>query len=212
MRGVRHLSIEIGPRCDKSNIHTACPAHLREVDDSKTMSVEHIADIIRAALSLGFTGFVGFHFYNEPTLYTERMAAVMDLVPEARYMLWTNSTAPADPRFSWVVRSDYSDPGYVFDSRLDNYEGKPVDDPSPCFRPMIECAIDYSGDVALCCQDWRMTATDDFPLQDPVMMLSEWYALALRCTAGHMPWVCATCKGPSSEAAYRSALAEVGMG
>ena len=102
MKGIRHLSIEIGPHCDRARDHIKCPAHYRKVDRA-LMSTERIIETIRAALELGFDGFVSFHFYNEPTLYGSRMTEVMDAVPEARYMLWSNGFSTAlHPRFDWV--------------------------------------------------------------------------------------------------------------
>lgn len=209
MRGVRHLSIEIGPRCNLSAQHEMCPAHNRVIDGT-ILPVDRIIDTVQTALDLGFEGFVGFHFYNEPTLYAERMSAVMDALPGARFMLWTNNPDFTDPRFSWVVRSDYSDPAYQFDARLDNYTGKHT--AGPCWRPMLECAIDYTGRVALCCQDWKMHASGgSVALDSPADVLTEWYAQAMRCSVGMTPRVCDTCRGRQSKDTYTYALRQVGM-
>lgn len=208
MNGVRHLSIEIGPRCTLTQHHEKCPARLRVVD-RPMLSTERIAQTIRSAILLGFRGFVGFHFYNEPTLYEERMAEVMDAVPEARYMLWSNGHSTGlHHRFSWVNVTSY--PDAEFDDRLGNYEGNGWN--QACWRPYIECAIDYSGRVALCCQDWRMEASiADVSQSEPATALYDWYRQAQRVSMGVIPNVCRTCKGGRPEAAYIHAMREVGM-
>jgi hypothetical protein len=125
---------------------------VREIDRTP-LTVGQIVDTIKAAQSLGFEGFVGFHFYNEPTLYEDRIERVMSQV-DARYMLWSNgkSTRLHD-RFEWVFVTPYEQ-GANFDDRMLNYEGQGWD--RACWRPLIECPIDYSGRIALCCQDWRI--------------------------------------------------------
>lgn len=195
MKGIQHLSIEIGQACQLSHLHTRCPAHGR-VTNRDRLSTERIAEVVRAALALGFGGWVGFHFYNEPTLYTARMREVMDAVPEARYMLWTNSTGPVDARFGWVQRSNYADPDYQFDARLTNYDTTHEPRHGMCQRPYVECAIDYSGRVALCCQDWRLSASPaDVSTDDPTDALLAWRTLAERAAQGNGPEICKTCKG-----------------
>lgn len=208
MKGVWHLSIEIGPRCSLTAEHPKCPSHLRVVD-RPLLSTERIAATIRTALLMGFEGYVGFHFYNEPTLYNERMAEVMNAVPNARYMLWTNGhNTDLHHRFAWVNTTDY--PAADFDNRLDNYEGEGWD--KPCWRPFIECAIDYSGRIALCCQDWRMEASvADIAHSEPATALDAWCKQAQRVSAGEIPDVCKTCKGGRGRDAYVGAMREVGM-
>jgi hypothetical protein len=209
VKGVRHLSIEIGPRCNLSAEHTSCPAHGRVID-REMLSVERITEVIRAALALGFEGYVGFHFYNEPTLYAERMAAVMDAVPEARFMLWTNNATYTEPRIKWYERSDYSNPDYAFDKRLDNY-GTPIRG-GACYRPFIECSIDYSGRISLCCQDWLLTALDlDVSQMDATEALVAWRREACSVACGVCPPVCRSCHGANSERQWRHALEAVGM-
>jgi hypothetical protein len=211
MDGVRHLSIEIGPHCNLAHMHYKCPAHNRVID-REILSVDRIVTVIQAALFLGFKGFVGFHFYNEPSLYSDRMDEVMSLVPEARYMLWTNSDY-TDPRFSWYERSNYGDPKYKFDDRILNYETQiPFYDKVFCWRPTLECAIDYSGRVAMCCQDWKLTAsTGDISKEEPLEVLTRWCALAVSVRSGNAPGICKTCTAIQNEESYHDALTWIGM-
>ena len=210
MNDVRHLSIEIGPRCNLACEHVKCPAHERVID-REPLSIERITKTIEAARSLGFRGYVSFHFYNEPTLYPERIEEVVASCPDARYMLWTNNPIYEHPSITWYSRSDYSNPDYPFDERLHNYdELQPWH--FPCHRPLIECAIDYSGRVALCCQDWKLTSSPgDVSVEDPTEVLTRWYQLVQQVKQMNVPSVCDTCKGRMNAEQHISALAEVGM-
>jgi len=199
VKGMLHFSVEIGPVCNMA--HKECPATVREID-GETMPIERVIEFVRDALSRGFEGFVGFHWYNEPTLYAERISAVIDAVPEARYMLVTNGTGPIDPRIEWVARSRYElGDEYPFDTRMRNYDESVAE--GPCWRPMVECAIDHTGRIALCCQDWKLTAAVD--------TLDEWIGQAEAVTRGITPQVCSTCTGRQDHAEYRRLLTDKGI-
>jgi hypothetical protein len=203
MRGIKHLSFEIGPRCNMSREHEWCPASVLE-RGYQPVGVGHIVLAIQSALDMGFDGFVGFHYYNEPLLYPERIAAVMDGVPEAKFMLWTNGTLVGDhaslvDRFDWVVRTDYDGRGnypYAPDGRIHNGTSA-TSESVCCFRPRIEMPVDYTGEVRLCCQDWRGLSTfgniahEAFPV-----IAARWKACVERIAAGDNPPPCLSCTNP----------------
>ena len=214
LAGIRHLSFEIGPRCNLARNHGWCPAH-DLVRVREPLAVETIIQSVRDALTAGFTGWVGFHYYNEPTLYQERMRAVMDAVPEARYMLWTNGTGSVPGGFDWVVTTNYAGNGnypYAPDTRRDNYtsdrRGR-----VECWRPMIELAFDYAGDAPLCCQDWRGDMKFGSLADEPFAVVAErWLDRALKLTLGcDAPSPCRSCTGPRGRGDYLSAMREKGM-
>lgn len=212
LEGVRHLSFEIGPRCDLAREHEWCPAHNRRFKGGllETSTIIHCVNMSRA---LGFAGFIGFHFYNEPLLYPERIAEVMDACPKMRYMLWTNGIhidLELVERFDWVVKSDYADPNYHHDARIGNYEGE-ARPPRACYRPLVECAIDYVGDVHLCCQDWRNSVKVGNITTDFASVMDRWRDTVDKVTVGEVQPVCSTCRGAQNFAAYQSALRAVGM-
>lgn len=45
------------------------------------------------------------------------------------------------------------------DSRLENYGKKPINSTAPCYCPLGEILIHSTGDVALCCRDWKGSVT-----------------------------------------------------
>lgn len=184
------LQFELGSDCNLGDGHLACPnrdpdrwARLdtgRELDDDTIVSCA-----VRAYGELGFTGLVGWAYYNEPLLQADRMFRLMERIkadaPMARFILWTNGTlVPEDcaafADFEQIVLS-----GYNADSRrgldrltaegiaarwieyplLDNRLVRldPDDADAPCFRPFVEFVLDAYGNTHFCCYDWRGEGT-----------------------------------------------------
>jgi hypothetical protein len=203
MRGIEYLSFEAGTKCNLSHLHEWCPAHYLRREES-SIPVEVVAKAIREALALGFTGHVAFHYYNEPLLYTDWIEEVMDAVPEARYLLWTNGELMAQhpdvvKRFGLVVRTAYNGEGnfpYMPDTRLENYEG-PQRNVAKCRRQYVEVPIDHTGEMRLCCQDWLGTATfGNITADGFTACYKRWRKTADNIYAGiDPPGVCLTCTG-----------------
>ena len=182
------LEFELGKKCNLGHVHSQCPnmnperfaglATSKELDDDTIVNCA-----VRAYRELGFTGLVGWIYYNEPLLQMDRMFGLMDRIkaetPKARFILWTNGMLiPEDcerfKAFSQVVVSEYNEQsrrGYerlvaaklpasiriienaVLDNRLLQVE--PADKSKPCLRPFTEFVIDHHGNTHLCCYDWR---------------------------------------------------------
>jgi hypothetical protein len=211
LKRIRHLSLEIGPTCNLSGIHDWCPAHRRK-PLGEPMPTEVIIEAIKKALSLGFEGFVGFHYYNEPTLSPERIRAVMQAVPEARYMLWTNGTNPIPEGFAWVEKSAYGhDWQGEHDERTHNYDG-PKREVTECWRPFIEIPIDYAGNMHMCCQDWDNTIrVGNIAEEGFETVVKRWKGLAETISQGSVFPVCNGCCGISAKGSWHSSLRDVGM-
>ena len=171
------LIFELGYKCNFSKIHPKCPILQKPIGD-RVMPNEKIVEVAAQAYNeLGFTGLIGWHFYNEPMLQWKRMLPIMEAirekVPQSRFILWSNgSILIEDERFKMfekVVITNYNlTPEHVykkfypnaeltigyenFDDRL-IYDGQI--DYTPCLRPFVEFIIADSGDIHLCCQDWE---------------------------------------------------------
>jgi len=144
---------------------------------------DQIVDIAEAMhLKHGFQGRVGWHYYCEPLMASERMWRLMDRivgkVPDAAFTLWTNGTLfPADcrefQRFAEIHVTDYGLPSHparnlravrnsrrstkVHRWRLDGRLNGIGDEVrySPCHRMFTEFIVDYFGNVHVCCYDWQ---------------------------------------------------------
>lgn len=176
LSNVQILVLELGSECNYAKEHPACPVSIRPKGD-KALTDEKVIELVDDAYNkLGFTGYVAWHYYNEPMLYWKRMLKLMEKVkekvPQVRFLLWTNgSILIDDPRFDMFERvqvTDYQLRGHkhyqkyyrntlhvnreMFDNRLE-YEGPNSD--TPCFRPFTEFVVTHFGEVHLCCQDWE---------------------------------------------------------
>lgn len=202
MNDIRFLTFEIGPACNLDKEHDWCPRHYMR-RTGKMMDTAVIASSIRDALALGFSGHILFQFYNEPMLYQSRMAAVMDAVPEARYLLWTNGydrQSPIRERFDLIHQTSYDGAGnYPFcpDTRIENYT-RPIRLGVTCRRPLVEFPIDYTGEAHLCCQDWLGTHTFGNITSEPFeTVYRRWRDAADNIVNGRtpQPGVCCSCTG-----------------
>lgn len=187
---VQVLEFELGSKCNLAREHDKCPNlhfdRYADLDTSKELDDETIVKLAAAAYhDLGFTGIVGWIYYNEPLLQADRMFRLMgrirDAVPHARFMLWTNGMLiPPDcdayRQFCQIIVSGYNDQGRRGYDRLrakgisalfrdhatldDRLCDRPPDDSkTPCMRPFVEFIIDNFGNHHLCCYDWRGRAS-----------------------------------------------------
>lgn len=183
---VQLLQFELGGGCNLVDQHPQCPSgNGRRWADLPLGGLMDDDTIVRSAVSayrdLGFTGMVGWAYYNEPTLQADRMFCLMERikaeVPEARFLLWTNGTmipeeCEAYRDFAHIIITGYGersqcgadrlvakgiDCEYRRNPRLDNRleDVVPADQDAPCLRPFVEFVIDAYGNTHLCCYDWQ---------------------------------------------------------
>lgn len=175
------LSFEVTPFCNLMKEHKECPVNFRTYNNTEySLNENSIVETIKEAINLGFTGLVSFHYYNEPLLEKDLIIRVMKLVPEARYMIWTNGLL-LDRRvdnneflrkFAKVNITCYDPKDMPFFKDLDVYYGnieifdwelddrmfiydKEIINVLSCKRPLFEVPIDYHGNIRLCCMDWK---------------------------------------------------------
>lgn len=117
------IEFELGDKCNLGHLHTQCPNIRPErwagLDTSRELDDDTIvACAVRAYRELGFTGLIGWIYYNEPLLQMDRMFGLMDRIkaetPKARFILWTNGTLiPEDcgrfGAFSQIIVSGYDE-------------------------------------------------------------------------------------------------------
>ena len=175
------LTFEISNDCNLRNVHKECPINARKYrDTSRRLNDNAILEGIRQAKTLHFTGFIAFHYYNEPMLELDRILKIIEKTPDTHFLLWTNGTLLDREvennrfleKFSGVVVSCYSEKDKPFfeklkahysnvqindfklDSRLNVYDRDPVYHLS-CKRPLLELPIDFYGNAHICCMDWN---------------------------------------------------------
>jgi hypothetical protein len=210
------LNFELGSGCNLSSVHTECPnrSALRyaSLDTSNTLDDDTIVSLAtRAYNELGFTGFAGWIYYNEPLLQADRMFALMGRIknaaPMARFLLWTNGTLVPEEcghyrQFEEVIISAYNEAGHAaskrlaasgvnvrkigspaFDTRLHQIE--PEGGKAHCLRPFVEFIIDNHGNTHLCCYDWQGKATFGNVFKEDFGVIAQRWRDQLPEIAGH---------------------------
>ena len=203
------LIFELGRACNLANMHAKCPSRsaFRFIhDQTYTPDDDTIVESSIAAYDKhGFTGMIGWHYYNEPTLRGERMLAIMDRIPMGRFILWTNGTnlewiLRNRERFAHVHCSPYvNDPqGLQLDNRLNVIPRDNVD--APCCRPFTELIFDAYGWQHPCCADWRGDATLGNLREGFEVILERWQKFQASVCGKWMrdeaPIRCRTCNSP----------------
>jgi radical SAM protein with 4Fe4S-binding SPASM domain len=174
------LIFELGRECNLSERHkNVCPITYMPRGKEQLTDDVIIKTVGEAYNSLMFTGFIGWHFYNEPMLYNERMLSLMvrirQQIPQSRFLLWTNGTILIkDSRmalFECTFISNYfkKDPnefvGY-FNNIMINEGGETLLDNriqhfmvngnnNSCGVPFESFLIGNDGTTYMCCHDWR---------------------------------------------------------
>ena len=228
LRMLQILEFELGSKCNLGHLHPLCPNLHPErygmLDVSRELDDETIIrTATQAYAEMGFTGMVGWIYYNEPLMQADRMFHLMREIkwrnPQARYILWTNGMLiPEDcepyRQFSEIVVTNYNESsrrgferlkargiaskliGGGLDGRLADVA--PCDPNAPCLRPFVELIIDNHGNTHLCCYDWRGRGTLGNVLSTDFATLARRWRdqlpkIAGRTMAADAPDVCRKC-------------------
>jgi hypothetical protein len=209
------LQFELGSGCNLAAVHQACPSgdprRFAGRDTSRSLSDDAIvAAAVRAYRDLGFTGMIGWAYYNEPLLQEERMFRLMARIavatPKAKFILWTNGTlipeaCTAYKQFNQIVVSAYNagsrrgaarllaagiTPKTIETPTLDDrlVQIAPTDEAAPCLRPFVELAVDAHGEAHLCCYDWQGHASVGNLLDEDIGVLALRWREMLGSIAG----------------------------
>lgn len=167
------LNFEIGTECNLGSEHAKCPnRHPDRYASSAGSEFRRLMGdptIIDCAVSAyrehGFTGLIGWHYYNEPMLHAGRilrlMTRILELAPMSRFVMWTNGAGQGV--FYQSVRNmceQWHLTPYETGVRLDDrLERKPPQGDKPCMRIFTEFVLDAYGQHHPCCFDWRGEAS-----------------------------------------------------
>ncbi|HEX3043209.1 MAG TPA: SPASM domain-containing protein [Bacillota bacterium] len=177
------LTFEIGARCNLEKVHKKCPINSRIAhQEFGSLSIPDVVKAVQEAKELNFKGAVAFHYYNEPLLYRDKMLAIMDCLPDTKFLLWTNGLLLRSPenendflrRFYFIVITCYFPEmmpkfemlkehfgnieigQWELDERKAIYTSEHKNH-CGCHRMIHEIPIDYWGNLHLCCIDWNGT-------------------------------------------------------
>lgn len=175
------ISFEIGIGCNLKSVHKLCPINkIERKKDVPRLDVESICKAMDEANELGFQGHFAFHHYNEPLLDMKRIAEIVKLRPNNKYLLWSNGLlVPKEEAdgytldiFDKIVFTLYDEKDRPMleevkkryqnvdiydaemDERLEIYD-KNYENIVSCKKVCIEMPISNEGEVCLCTHDWN---------------------------------------------------------
>lgn len=215
LRMLQLLQFELGEKCNLATVHDACPnldlERFAALDTTRELDDETIINsAVQAYKELGFSGLVGWAYYNEPLLQIDRMFYLMERIkqeaPQARFILWTNGTLiPEDcerfKAFEQIVVSAYRQTSrqgaerlaaksisasIINEPELDDRltRSYPSDPTAACLRPFVELVIDAYGNSHICCYDWRGEGTLGNVFSESFSDLAERWKAMLPSVAG----------------------------
>lgn len=123
MRYTQLVNFELSGACPFAKQHEKfCPAQLRAAQPDwprKHMTPAQIINTILDLPTLGFRGYIGFHFYSDPMSQPGAMLDIIRVVhgahPKQRFLLWTNAANWVKPHpemngaFSLITLSLYDE-------------------------------------------------------------------------------------------------------
>ncbi len=181
LENVKRISFELSNLCNYSCYHKKCPLSL--VKEKKTLDSDIFYKCIDELSCINYSGVIAFHRYNEP-LIDPRLFKFIEYtnakIPDAKILILTNGFYLTDEilrtfetcniwcicvsayfknEYERLIRLNTSIPLRVFFSILDDresiYESDPKGCKAPCFSPLSDLTVSSSGEVGLCCLDWK---------------------------------------------------------
>jgi len=182
MNNIKRVSFQLSNICNYAHEHKKCPLHF---EGQKTILPTHIVESILEELGEhNFNGIISFHVYNEPTNDPRLFLFIQSakqLCPGAKVLIWTNGFYLNETIFKELKEigvdslyvSAYSNVEYnrlcslddgsltyqvsesPLDGRLGSYDAKETGCCRPCLAPLNDICIAPTGEVFLCCYDWR---------------------------------------------------------
>jgi hypothetical protein len=169
------------------------------------MTDDEIIHFAKSVIVRGFVGEIAFHYYNDPCLYPDRMQTVMEALPEAKFILWTNGFLLHNlsddhiKKFNRVCVSVYEEKDMQHfqtlckiypnmtaswaphDNRITMYDQCHLL-AGGCVRPSrVEMVVNYYGHLRMCCGDYRGKVSIGHISEEHVALLDKWESVAMNC-------------------------------
>lgn len=178
---IRRISFELSNICNYSTIHKKCP--LSQKKDKIVLAADVVQKTLTELGLIHYYGVIAFHIYNEPLIdprLFDFIKYARNACPDAKILILTNGyyldQTIADELSGlgvWIIavsaysKSEYARltklhvaiPYKVFWAELDDresmYERAPINLQKPCCAPIKDLSIACTGEVILCCLDWK---------------------------------------------------------
>lgn len=178
---LRHIFFELYNICNYANIHPRCPVSWQK--KKVILSSKTVKSVLDQLGEGGFTGYIAFHRYNEPTndpRLFEFISYAKTHVPKSKVRLLTNGsylnqtivddleTVGLDllevssyfpKEHERLIKLKPKIPYKVFYSILDNRKSIYATDKlnlfKPCFAHVNDVTVNCEGKMPICCLDWK---------------------------------------------------------
>lgn len=181
MHRIKRISFELSNMCNYAYCHKKCPLHGQK--EKVVLPSRIVRETIDEVAQIDYDGVFAFHTYSEP-LIDPRLFSFITYAktkcPKSKTLILTNGfylnqqiadelaelkiwilavTAYSRSEFNRFSALDVKIPYYVFESKLDDrqniYDSMPVNIKASCFAPVGDVSVACTGDVVLCCLDWK---------------------------------------------------------
>lgn len=178
---LRHIFFELSNLCNYANIHPQCPVSWQK--KKVILSTKVVRSVIDQLGKGGFSGYIAFHRYNEPTndpRLFEFIAYVKKHAPKAKIRLLTNGSylnqtmadALVEAGLNILEVSSYMLKEHerliklklkipyivtfqILDNRKTIYETEKLNLSKPCFAHINDITVNCEGKMPICCLDWK---------------------------------------------------------
>jgi len=181
MHRIKRISFELSNICNYAYCHKKCPLHGQK--EKVVLPSRIVRETIDEVAQINYDGVFAFHIYSEP-LIDPRLFSFITYAktkcPKSKILILTNGfylnqqiadelaglkiwilavTAYSRSEFNRFSQLDVKIPYYVFEADFVDmkhlYHRTPVCMKTPCHAPVADVSVACSGDVVLCCRDWK---------------------------------------------------------
>lgn len=180
IKRVRFINIELSSLCNYSLFHKNCPIYNNK--EKIVLSSKIVYKVIDELAEINYSGIINFNLYNEP-LIDPRLFTFLSYIkkncPNATASINTNGfyltqtivdeleefnvvlyvSAYTKSEYDRLTSLQANFPYMVFYSILDDrknlYDKNPINLNKICHAPVNEVGLSCTGDILLCCLDWK---------------------------------------------------------
>ena len=181
MHQIKRISFELSNICNYAYCHKECPLHGQK--EKIVLPSRIVKKTVDEVAQIDYDGVFAFHIYNEPLIdprlfpfivYTKAKCTKSKILiltsgfyldqqiadELAELGIWILAvTAYSRSEFNRLSGLDVKVPYYVFEAEFVDlksiYDRTPVGIKTLCHAPIGEVSVTCTGDVVLCCRDWK---------------------------------------------------------
>jgi len=185
-RYINRISFQLSNLCNFALIHKLCPLNIQK--EKIIMPAIVVDKVLNELKGKNYKGLIGFHVYNEPMIDPRLFLFIKDtknLLPNSKILILTNGyylnrvmfkelrevgvdvlhvSAYSKREYLRLISLDDNSIAYsvlpsILDDRISQYERPEKNLKWTCQAPLNEVCIAPTGQIFLCCLDWKLQHT-----------------------------------------------------